>query len=29
MARGATIDGDITVTGDEPVIEFEEKRHAS
>ncbi len=28
MARGATIDGEITVTGDEPVIEFEEKRTA-
>ena len=28
MARGATIDGEITVTGDEPLIEFEEKRHA-
>jgi len=29
MARGATIDGDITVTGDEPPFEFEEKRHSS
>jgi len=28
MARGATIDGDITVTGDEPLIEFDEKRHS-
>ncbi len=26
MARGATIDGDITVTGGEPIVEFEEKR---
>jgi cytoskeletal protein CcmA (bactofilin family) len=27
MARGATIDGDITVTGSEPILEFVEKRH--
>ena len=26
MARGATIDGDVTVTGSEPILEFEEKR---
>ena len=26
MARGARIDGDITVTGSEPVVEFEERR---
>jgi len=26
MARGATIDGDITVTSGAPIIEFEEKR---
>jgi len=26
MARGATIDGDITVTGSEPVLEFDERR---
>ncbi len=29
MARGATIDGDITVTGSEPPFEFDEKRHSS
>ncbi len=29
LARGATIDGEVTVTGEEPVIEFEEKRHTS
>lgn len=29
MARGATIDGDITVTGNEPIVEFEEKRTAT
>jgi cytoskeletal protein CcmA (bactofilin family) len=28
MARGATIDGEITVTGNEPLLEFEEKRTA-
>lgn len=27
MARGARIDGDITVTGAEPVLEFDERRH--
>jgi cytoskeletal protein CcmA (bactofilin family) len=26
MARGATIDGDVTVTSGEPIIEFDEKR---
>jgi cytoskeletal protein CcmA (bactofilin family) len=26
MARGATIDGDITVTGSEPLLQFEERR---
>ena len=26
MARGATIDGDITVTGSEPIVEFDERR---
>ncbi|MFT3906467.1 MAG: polymer-forming cytoskeletal protein [Steroidobacteraceae bacterium] len=26
IARGATIDGEMVVTGSEPVIEFEEKR---
>lgn len=26
MARGAQIDGDIAVTGSEPVLEFEERR---
>lgn len=26
MARGATVEGDITVTSGEPVMEFEEKR---
>jgi hypothetical protein len=26
MARGATIDGEVTVTGDQPILEFEEKR---
>jgi cytoskeletal protein CcmA (bactofilin family) len=26
MARGATIDGDITVTSNEPIVEFVEKR---
>ena len=29
MARGATIDGDVTVTSGEPVVEFDEKRHPS
>jgi cytoskeletal protein CcmA (bactofilin family) len=28
MARGARIDGDITVTGSEPVLEFDERRSA-
>lgn len=26
MARGATIDGEVTVTGNEPVVEFDERR---
>jgi cytoskeletal protein CcmA (bactofilin family) len=26
MERGATIEGDITVTGDRPIVEFEERR---
>lgn len=26
MARGATIDGEITVTGAQPILEFEEQR---
>lgn len=26
MARGAIIDGDLAITGSEPIIEFEEKR---
>jgi len=26
MARGATIDGEVTVTGDQPILEYEEKR---
>lgn len=26
MARGAIIDGELSVTGNEPIIEFEEKR---
>ncbi|MGH8144086.1 MAG: bactofilin family protein [Steroidobacteraceae bacterium] len=26
MARGATIDGDVTVTGREPIVEFDERR---
>ena len=26
MARGATIDGEITVTGEQPILEFEERR---
>lgn len=26
MARGATIDGEVTVTGDQPIVEFDEKR---
>jgi cytoskeletal protein CcmA (bactofilin family) len=27
IARGAVVDGDMTVTGGEPVVHFEEKRH--
>jgi len=26
MARGATIDGEVTVTGSEPIVQFEEQR---
>ena len=26
MARGATVEGEVTVTGDQPIVEFEEKR---
>jgi cytoskeletal protein CcmA (bactofilin family) len=26
MARGATIEGEVTVTGDQPIVQFEEKR---
>jgi cytoskeletal protein CcmA (bactofilin family) len=26
MARGATIDGEITVTGERPILEFDERR---
>jgi cytoskeletal protein CcmA (bactofilin family) len=26
MARGATIEGELTVTGNQPIVEFEEKR---
>jgi len=26
MARGATIEGQVTVTGNQPIVEFEEKR---
>ena len=26
MARGATIDGEITVTGNQPILEFEDRR---
>jgi cytoskeletal protein CcmA (bactofilin family) len=29
MARGATIDGEVTITGDQPIVEFEEKRGPS
>jgi cytoskeletal protein CcmA (bactofilin family) len=29
MARGATIDGEVTITGDQPMVEFEEKRAPS
>jgi cytoskeletal protein CcmA (bactofilin family) len=27
IARGAVVDGDMTVTGGEPVVHFDEKRH--
>lgn len=26
MARGATVEGEVTVTGEQPIVEFEEKR---
>jgi cytoskeletal protein CcmA (bactofilin family) len=26
MARGATIEGEVTVTGEQPILEFEERR---
>jgi cytoskeletal protein CcmA (bactofilin family) len=26
MALGATVEGDVTVTGTEPIVEFEERR---
>ncbi|HEX4024371.1 MAG TPA: polymer-forming cytoskeletal protein [Steroidobacteraceae bacterium] len=26
IARGATVDGDVTVTGSEPLVEFDERR---
>lgn len=26
MARGATVEGEVTVTGNQPIVEFEEKR---
>jgi cytoskeletal protein CcmA (bactofilin family) len=26
MARGATIDGEVTVTGNQPIVEFEDRR---
>jgi cytoskeletal protein CcmA (bactofilin family) len=26
MARGATIEGELTITGNEPILEYEEKR---
>ena len=26
MARGATVDGDVTVTSGEPIVQFDEKR---
>ena len=29
MARGATIEGEVTVTGNQPIVEFEEKRAPS
>jgi cytoskeletal protein CcmA (bactofilin family) len=29
IARGAIVDGDMTVTGGQPVVHFEEKRHHS
>jgi cytoskeletal protein CcmA (bactofilin family) len=29
IARGAVVDGDMTVTGGQPVVHFDEKRHHS
>jgi cytoskeletal protein CcmA (bactofilin family) len=29
MARGATVDGEVAVTGTEPIVEFEERRGSS
>jgi cytoskeletal protein CcmA (bactofilin family) len=29
MARGATVDGEVAVTGTEPIVEFEDRRSAS
>lgn len=29
IARGAVVDGDMTVTGGQPVVHFDEKRHPS
>ena len=29
MARGATIDGEVTVTGSEPITQFDERRQGS
>jgi hypothetical protein len=29
MARGATVEGELTVTSGEPIVEFEEKRGRS
>jgi cytoskeletal protein CcmA (bactofilin family) len=26
LARGATVDGEVTVTGDEPIVEFDDQR---
>jgi cytoskeletal protein CcmA (bactofilin family) len=29
MARGATVEGEVAVTGTEPIVEFEERRSPS
>jgi cytoskeletal protein CcmA (bactofilin family) len=29
IARGAVVDGELTVTGDEPIVRFEEKRRSA